>query len=662
LSQLGYLSLSNNHLTGPIPSEIGSLIQLLDFYLDNNQLTGVVPSSLARMVTLAYLHLHRNHLKGSLTFPLTSFPQLQQLFLHQNRLTGSLHLLFPSLSPSSSSNASRLLNLDVSDNLLSGSIPSSLFLAHRLQSISLSLNCFEHELPPTMCEATDANVISMDGLGSANGCKNVLTLPFPFTSVSLVQSIDGSIPECVWSMSNLKALNLAGNGLRGTIGSVSSMPSLWSLTLSHNYLSGEVPLWLQEQNMLRLDISHNKLTGDVDGFKHQKDVNSSSLIFEWGYQPNKNLTLSVNRLSGNLPSSFGKYANLDILSGNLFGCENLPKNDQNSESLSCGSEQYDQSMSVMGALLGLILCLVVVHHLLCVLVSSFRSGDKTQDDRQFMLNKRRFNLGLLFGYVRYYQTGPEQPESEIVSPSPSSHLLQSIVSFGSLLAQLMRSVCLLTVLCLLLSLPVYVLKQLDIESSNEGGETQYVTHTHMYNWLWTMAFVSGTTPAVILLVTCFVCLSYFHFIINRLGSSDKPAPLLSTLSPSLKSATKDQDHSLRVIVVWTIFLVNIAVVGTVNGLYIWSTLLHLTRDVRLCIQLSFALFSLLWSVVLRIGLPSQIKESRYGVWLFVCLNVMNSVMIPCAVTALSTPSCYQVSVDLTESDLVDSFAEIARAS
>jgi hypothetical protein len=178
-------------------------------------------------------------------------------------------------------------------------------------------------------------------------------------------------------MSNLRA---AGNGLRGKIGRVSSISSLLSLTLSHNYLSGEIPLWLQEKSMVHLDLSHNKLTGDANGFKHQEAFNSSSLIVEWSNQSsNKNLTLSVNRLSGDLPSSFGTYADLDILSGNLFGCENLPKNDANSEFLSCGSEQYDQSMISMGGALGIILCLVAVYRLLCSSFSSFKKGGSAVD-------------------------------------------------------------------------------------------------------------------------------------------------------------------------------------------------------------------------------------------------------------------------------------------
>jgi hypothetical protein len=395
------------------------------------------------------------------------------------------------------------------------------------------------------------------------------------------------------------------------------------LTLSHNYLSGEIPLWLQEKSMLHLDLSHNKLTGDANGFKHQEAFNSSSLISERRNQSlNKNLTLSVNRLSGDLPSSFGTYADLDILSGNLFGCENLPKNDANSGSLSCGSEQYDRSMISMGGVLGMILFLVAVYHLLCLWFSSFT----TKDAQRLMLVKRRGKTVLLLDYLRYSQS--DHLHKSLSDPSLT-------VSFGSLLVNLMRSVCVLTTLCLLLTLPVYVLKQLDVESASDGGQTQYVTHTNQYNWLWAMTFVSGTTPAIILLVAGFVCLSYFNVMMNRLGGSDKA---------SLKSVTVEEGNFMRVTSVWLVFFLNIIVVGTVNGLYVWSTLLDLTSDVRLQIQLSFALFSSLWIVVLRLGLPSQIKESRYGVWLFICLHAMNSVMIPCAVTALSTPSCYQVRV------------------
>jgi hypothetical protein len=163
----------------------------------------------------------------------------------------------------------------------------------------------------------------------------------------------------------------------------------------------------------------------------------------------------------------------------------------------------------------------------------------------------------------------------------------------------------------------------------------------MYNWLWTMAFVSGTTPAIILLVACFVCSLYFNLVMNRLGRDEKSLSNLSLtpLSPSHEPPIQGRSFKFTV---WAIFLFNILGVGTVNALYVWSTLLDIVTDVRLWIQLSFALFSSLWSIVLRRTLPSQIKESRYGVWLFISLDAMNKVFIPCIVTALSTPSCFKV--------------------
>ena len=625
LSQLVSLYFDTNQLTGTIPSEIGSLSQLSYLYLNNNQLTGTIPSSFSSFLDLLWLHLQVNQFHGLIPIPLASLPKLQQLFIHGNHFTGRIDTLVSS-SPWNTS-SSKLLNLDVSDNLFSGSIPSALFLPH-LQSISLSLNCFEHELPSSICEAKEAMVISMDALGSAKDCKNVVTLPF--TSVTLVRSLKGSIPECVWFLSNLEMLNLAGNGLRGTISTASFMPSLSSLTLSHNYLSGEIPSWLQKMNLSHLDLSHNKLTGDVNHFRHQEketlgnELTIKSLDSE---SMSQSLSLTVNRLSGDLPHSFGKYEDLDLLSGNLFSCAYLPSNDESSDFVSCGSLQYDQAMMLMGGLLGLVVCLVSILFLWCRLVPYFRSRD---DGRL----KSVTNPHVYLRYLRYHTL-------------PSSSQLHSILLFGRVLCHLIQSVCMLTLLCLCLSLPIYILKQLDVES----GDPQYVTHYHIYNWLWTMAFLSGSTPVILLLLMYFVCLLYLIFVFNRLGSGtylDTIPAVSSSSSHDLSSGHDPNNHFLRIIL-WIIFVVNLVIVGTMNGLYLWSTLLDLTSEVRIGIQFCFGLFSFLWNVTLRHGLPSKITNSMNGVWLLTRLHVMNSVIIPCMVTALSSPSCYQVS------DLIDIF-------
>jgi hypothetical protein len=397
---------------------------------------------------------------------------------------------------------------------------------------------------------------------------------------------------------------------------------------------------------------------------------------------NRSLLLTVNRLSGDVPDSFGKYADLDILSGNLFGCGNLPKNDENSDSVSCGSEEYDQTLQLMGEVLGSIVCLVSMVCLLRLLSSYFKSREERSgnDPVRFSLFQhsiRYLNYGHPFP-SNSISISSSPPSSEEVNISSSSSPFPSTLSFGNLLSRLAHSVCVSTMLCLLFTLPIYVLKQLDVESG-DGGDPEYITHSHMYNWLWTMAFVSGTTPAIMFLLLCLVCLFCFTFAINRLGGATDlnkaPSPrALSTASIASEAkpvTIEDQPH-LQSLTVWTIFVLNVAVVGTVNGLYLWSTLRDLSSDVRIWIQISFGLFSFLWSVVLRLALPFKIKGSKSGVWLFTCLIVMNSVIIPCVVTALSSPSCYQVRQSLKWSlksqsflmsyVLMCVFAEIARSS
>lgn len=124
-----------------------------------------------------------------------------------------------------------LQHLDFSGNLLHGSIPASLFSISGIRTVALSINCFTGEIPLTVCDAVDATVLSMDGVGAADDCpwRNAL-LPIARQFVPL----EGSIPECIWSMSNLTVLHLSGNGLTGTVGSVPTSSSMLNLSLAHN--------------------------------------------------------------------------------------------------------------------------------------------------------------------------------------------------------------------------------------------------------------------------------------------------------------------------------------------------------------------------------------------------------------------------------------------
>lgn len=187
----------------------------------------------------------------------------------------------------------------------------------------------------------------------------------------------------------------------------------------------------------------------------------------------------------------------------------------------------------------------------------------------------------------------------------------------------------------------------------------------MYRWLWTITFISGFVPSVLLMfvvLTCSMCFCFLLKVWKQDFVQESERLKIAMDSPSLSEDTlpvnKDSDvvstignKESEIIVsksaVWLILFVNISVVGMVNGLYLWSTLLNLSNKIRFLIQFSFGLFTFLWrTFILRGGLPTRLKESKYGVWLFTCISIVNTVIIPCVLTALSDPSCYQVSFSI----------------
>ncbi|KAI8108063.1 hypothetical protein M9434_006093 [Picochlorum sp. BPE23] len=147
LQKLQSLDLSNNRISGPIPEFLPE--SLVEIRMNNNELIGAVPHSLATHPNLETLrldynqieslpiewtsmvydasnspfplqavHLGHNTLQGSFPQGLAYFPLLRVLELQHNTLSGPIE-------PKDSSGAFRQLNLlDVSDNSLSGTLPS----------------------------------------------------------------------------------------------------------------------------------------------------------------------------------------------------------------------------------------------------------------------------------------------------------------------------------------------------------------------------------------------------------------------------------------------------------------------------------------------------------------------------------------------------------
>ena len=105
-------------MTGEIPTELGSLANLLFLDLGGNQLTGEIPKELGNLANLERLYLPENQLTGEIPTELGSLANLERLVLFNNQLTGEI--------PTELGNLANLSELYLADNLLTGCIPVDL--------------------------------------------------------------------------------------------------------------------------------------------------------------------------------------------------------------------------------------------------------------------------------------------------------------------------------------------------------------------------------------------------------------------------------------------------------------------------------------------------------------------------------------------------------
>ena len=234
LTNLTVLQLRDNRLSGPIPSSLGSLIDLTELDLTNNSLSGPIPSSLGGLGNLAYLGLHGNLLTGSIPSSLGDLVSLTTLQLGRNRLTGSI--------PSVLGGLANLESLHLERNLLTGSIPSSIGNLANLYCLGLNDNQLTGSIPPSLGNLRNLSCLALEN--------NQLT---------------GPIPSALGALTDLIELFLDNNQLSGSIpASLGDLAELLQLGLGSNQLTGAIPPSLGKlTNLHRLNLTENRLTGSI---------------------------------------------------------------------------------------------------------------------------------------------------------------------------------------------------------------------------------------------------------------------------------------------------------------------------------------------------------------------------------------------------------------
>jgi Leucine-rich repeat (LRR) protein len=632
-SLLMTLILSENLFHGPVPvSLLSHAVNLETFSMNSNLLTGSIPTIFEIMPHLHRLDLSHNYLHHDIPSVLGNLSELNQLYLQNNHLTGPLSRL---LWATRDRNLS-FVNLDLSANKLSSTLPEELFLLPSLATLALTSNCFEGSFPLTLCTSSQLRVLSMDGLGAASHCNGHISVPY--SNVELKNPMSGDLPHCIWDLPVIQIISISDNGLRGTLGTLAPDSALINLTLSHNHLTGTIPESFQRHEFVSLDLSYNKLTGSFS-------VNRSR-------SADTRIILEVNRLSGDLQyhSSSRVIANLtqrevlDVLNGNLFGCGGLPEEDVTSATYSCGSKTIDQAFIWLASVLALLISLIAFYATRRVMRHSSPPPPPPLSTKS--TGATMATLVTLFPFIRYLAVLHGVSRADPSSSEPNTqHLPPEVVEISQslyFLSSLEKTVGIIALACIFFSFPLYVLR-------SAGGEDglQYSTHTNLYRWEWTAAYLTGSLPAGFLLLAWGLVICLFLYCRGKLSqlistehrhrSGRLSSHSLSTDSSSeygvFSSSWQERYESLLYV------SVNIVVMGTVNSLYILSTTQERSPTQQFLIRLSLALFNSFWS---SICLPLLDISKQQSKRIKLIVIAINTIFIPCIVTALTSPSCYQV--------------------
>ncbi|XBH58825.1 hypothetical protein VPH35_080197 [Triticum aestivum] len=235
-NSLDSLWLNSNQISGPIPPEIGNLKSLSTLYMDYNFFTGNIPPTIGKLYKLVELSVAHNRLSGQIPDTVGNLVQLSMLELDHNSFSGRI--------PASIARCTQLTILNLAHNSLDGRIPSKILT---ISTLSIELDLSNNYLSGGMPD----EVGSLLHLKKINMSNNRLTGNIPST---LGQCVDleyleiqnnllaGRIPQTLASLVSIKHMDISGNNLSGKVPEfLKSLKSLQDLNLSFNHFDGAVP-------------------------------------------------------------------------------------------------------------------------------------------------------------------------------------------------------------------------------------------------------------------------------------------------------------------------------------------------------------------------------------------------------------------------------------
>lgn len=221
-----------------------------DITLTNNNLNGILPDEIGELTNLQSLFLPAYG--GDLT---------------PNNIRGKI--------PNSIGNLKKLRNLNLLQNMITGTLPENMKYLSKIESLELA-------------GRIDFNTGAF--------------LPYDY--------ISGEIPEWIGDLTNLRNIDLSNNHLSGSIpNSISKLTNLVSLQLNANQLSGVIPNELYKLEKLEhLMLTGNKLSGSLPSdFSKLLDIESLKTAY-----------IGANCLTGKIPDEIVQHTRFPDFAGMLL--------------------------------------------------------------------------------------------------------------------------------------------------------------------------------------------------------------------------------------------------------------------------------------------------------------------------------------------------------
>lgn len=281
-------------------SEIGAL------GLSENRLTGTIPSSFRGLTNLKYLYLEDNLLGGTLG-NLEENTQLVYIYIENNDFAQKIDSTFLA-------NHKALIRLDISDNGFYGEVPVHLFSGGNLDILDAHGNLISSFPDKISGENNTLGFLALHfnpylkGSFPTNTISNLSVLRhLDITSTSMT----GTMPEDLGNLTELIYLFMASTTFdSGPIpDEYQKLTKLNVLSLKNSGRTGNIPSWIGKLRRLALlDLDSNDLSGTIPS----ELGNLQKLTF---------LLLNQNKLQGSVPAELG---NLELsMYKNQFWLNNI---------------------------------------------------------------------------------------------------------------------------------------------------------------------------------------------------------------------------------------------------------------------------------------------------------------------------------------------------